>query len=251
MEDAIRIRDLFFGYTRQPVLENVNLRVSSKEFASIVGPNGGGKTTLLKLILGLIRPGGRGHIQVLGGLPAKMRHHIGYMPQYAPLDMQFPATVKDVVLMGRLSRKKFWFGKKDRASALEALEKVDMADYRNSGFNALSGGQKQRVLIARALCTQPKMLILDEPTANVDYETGESLFSILSELNRDMTILIVSHDIGLVSKYVKHVICVNRKVVTHPTVGLEGALINDIYNGEFNIVRHDHRCERDGGDCRD
>lgn len=135
-----------------------------------------------------------------------------------------------------LSGKKFWFGKKDRTIALEALEKVDMANYRNSGFNTLSGGQKQRVLIARALCTRPRMLILDEPTANVDHETGESLFSILSELNREMTILLVSHDIGLVSKYVKHVICVNRQVVTHPTAKLEGALIKDIYKIQRHIT---------------
>lgn len=250
MEDDIRIKELSFGYTRQPILENVNLNVSSKEFASIVGPNGGGKTTLLKLILGLLQPA-RGHIQVLGGTPEKVRHHIGYMPQHAYLDMQFPATVQDVVLMGRLSGKKFWFWKKDRASTLKALEKVDMADYINSGFSALSGGQKQRVLIARALCTQPRMLILDEPTANVDNETGETLFSILSELNREMTILLVSHDIGLVSKYVKHVICVNRQVVTHPTAKLEGALIKDIYDGEFKLVRHDRRCIQEGGKSRD
>ncbi|WDP91516.1 MAG: ABC transporter ATP-binding protein [Desulfobacter sp.] len=250
MENDIRIKDLFFGYTRQPALENVNLSVSSKEFASIVGPNGGGKTTLLKLILGLIRPN-NGIIEVLGGSPEKVRHHIGYMPQYAHLDMRFPATVKDVVLMGRLSGKKFWFGKKDSAKAMQALEKVDMAGYRNSGFNALSGGQKQRVLIARALCTRPRILLLDEPTANVDHETGESLFSILSELNHEMTILLVSHDIGLVSKYVKHVICVNRQVVTHPTAALEGGLIKDIYNGEFKLVRHDRRCIEEGGYCRD
>ncbi len=247
MEDDIRIQDLFFGYTRQPVLENVNLAVSSKEFTSIVGPNGGGKTTLLKLILGLIRPD-KGRIQVLGDCPEKVRRHIGYMPQHAHLDTRFPATVQDVVLMGRLSAKKFWFGKEDRTRAVEALEKVDMADHRHSGFNALSGGQKQRALIARALCTRPRMLILDEPTANVDHETGESLFSILSELNSRMTILLVSHDIGLVSKYVKHVICVNRQVVTHPTTVLEGALINEIYNGEFKIVRHD-RLQKEGN-CR-
>ena len=245
----ISIEDVSFSYGRHPVLEDVNLQIQTGEFASIVGPNGGGKTTLLKLMLGLINPD-RGEIKVFGKQPKQVREQIGYMPQHAYLDMNFPATVMDVVLMGRLKKQKIWFDKKDNQYALNALDKVDMAEYKNTEFNSLSGGQKQRVLIARAISSQPKILILDEPTANVDHETEENLFSILKILNSRMTILLVSHDLGFVSKYVKSVICVNRRVVIHPTTHLEGIMIKDIYFGDPKMVRHDHRCS-EKGHCHD
>jgi len=245
MEIDLDLKDVSFSYTGQPVLQRVTIQIRSREFASIVGPNGGGKTTLLKLILGLIRPD-KGKITVLGNPPEAARERIGYMPQYTHLDLAFPATVMDVVLMGRLKKKRFWFRARDRQIALEALEKVDMAGFRHIGFNALSGGQRQRVLIARALCSQPDILLLDEPTANIDNETEENLFSILKELNRKMTILLVSHDLGFVSKYVKSVICVNKTVVIHPTTDMEGHMIQDIYDGDLKMVRHDHRCSEGG-----
>ncbi|NOX35504.1 MAG: ABC transporter ATP-binding protein [Deltaproteobacteria bacterium] len=234
-----------FAYKQRRILKDVDLVVKKGEFASIVGPNGGGKTTLLKLILGLIKPD-KGKILIFGKAPDKARHNIGYMPQYAHLDMAFPANVMDVVLMGRLARKTLWFSKKDRARALDAIDEVGMSDFVNTGFNELSGGQKQRILIARALCSDPAILLLDEPTANVDHQTEENLFSILKKLNSKMTILLVSHDIGFVSKYVKSVICVNRQVVIHPTTIMNGALIKDIYHGDLKMVRHDHRCAKEG-----
>jgi len=243
--NEIIFENVCFAYKRNIILENVILSIKKGEFASIVGPNGGGKTTLLKLILGLIKPDS-GNILVLGNLPGQTRERVGYMPQYAYLDMNFPATVKDVVLMGRLSKKRFWFSKDDRIKAIEAIEEMRMTAYINKGFNELSGGQKQRVLIARALCSNPEILLLDEPTASVDNETEEALFSILEKLNKRMTILIVSHDLGFVSKYVKSVICVNRRVVIHPTSLINGALIKDIYHSDLKMVRHDHRCSDKG-----
>jgi zinc transport system ATP-binding protein len=168
------------------------------------------------------------------------------MPQYAPLDMNFPATVMDVVLMGRLAGKTLWFSKNDRSEALTAIDEVGMTGFAATGFNELSGGQRQRILIARALCSRPDILLLDEPTANVDHETEVNLFSILQALNTKMTILVVSHDLGFVSKYVKSVICVNRKVVIHPTTIMNGLLIKDIYHGDLKMVRHDHRCSHEG-----
>lgn len=241
----LALKNVSFSYTGHPVLHGVTLQIRSGEFASIVGPNGGGKTTLLKLVLGLIHPD-KGEITVLGDHPEAARERMGYMPQHSHLDFAFPATVMDVVLMGRLKKGRFWFGTGDRRMALDALEKVDMAGFPNTGFNALSGGQKQRVLIARALCSQPDILLLDEPTANVDNETEENLFAILKELNQQMTILLVSHDLGFVSKYVKSVICVNRTVVIHPTTDLEGQMIQDIYDFDLKMVRHDHRCSKGG-----
>ena len=248
-DHAIVLEDISFGFHKSPVLENVDLVVNQGEFASIVGPNGGGKTTLLKLILGLLQPD-RGRVWVFGRSPEEAREKIGYMPQFAHLDMNFPATVLDVVLMGRLGKKKFWFSRQDRKEACRAIDEVDMAPHLRTGFNELSGGQKQRVLIARALCANPSILLLDEPTANVDHETEENLFSILQKLNASMTILLVSHDLGFVSKYVKSVICVNRRVVVHPTTLMDGALIKDIYHGDLKMVRHDHRCS-EGGHCHD
>ena len=245
----IIFENISFSYQKRPILEEVNLRITNGEFASIVGPNGGGKTTLLKLMLGLLKPS-TGTITIFGAPPEQAREKIGYMPQYAHLDMNFPATVMDVVLMGRLSKKKLWFSKQDKEKAHTAIDEMDMAPHIHSGFNELSGGQKQRVLIARALCSNPSILLLDEPTANVDHETEENLFSILQKLNTHMTILLVSHDLGFVSKYVKSVICVNRQVVIHPTTEMDGALIKDIYHGDLKMVRHDHRCS-EGGHCHD
>ncbi|MFH2092766.1 MAG: ABC transporter ATP-binding protein [Pseudomonadota bacterium] len=244
-DHEIFLNNVSFAYKERNVLKDVTLSIKKGEFASIVGPNGGGKTTLLKLILGLIKPD-RGQILILGKSPETARQKIGYMPQYAHLDMDFPATAMDVVLMGRLVKNRFWFSKQDREKALSAMNQVGMSDFLNTGFNELSGGQKQRILIARALCTSPDMLLLDEPTANVDHETEENLFSILQDLNSKMTILVVSHDLGFVSKYVKSVICVNREVVIHPTTMINGTMIKDIYHGDLKMVRHDHRCSEEG-----
>ena len=245
----IIMENISFSYKQNQILEDVTLLIHKGEFASIVGPNGGGKTTLLKIILGLLKPD-QGKISIFGKSPEEVRQKIGYMPQYAHLDMDFPATVMDVVLMGRLTRTALWFSKKDRAEALTAIDEVGMTGSIETGFNELSGGQKQRVLIARALCSRPAILLLDEPTANVDHETEINLFSLLQTLNSKMTILVVSHDLGFVSKYVKSVICVNRKVVIHPTTLMNGMLIKDIYHGDLKMVRHDHRCSEEGH-CHD
>ena len=241
----IILENVSFAYKQNKILEDVTLFIHKGEFASIVGPNGGGKTTLLKLILGLLKPD-NGKISIFGKPPEQARQKIGYMPQYAPLDMNFPATVMDVVLMGRLAKTTLWFSKKDRSEALAAIDEVGMNGFAGIGFNELSGGQRQRILIARALCSRPAILLLDEPTANVDHETEINLFSILQALNSTMTILVVSHDLGFVSKYVKSVICVNRKVVIHPTTLMNGLLIKDIYHGDLKMVRHDHRCSEEG-----
>ncbi|SHI81277.1 zinc transport system ATP-binding protein [Desulfatibacillum alkenivorans DSM 16219] len=246
----IELDGVTFGYTRQPVLNNVRLQVEKGEFASIVGPNGGGKTTLLKLMLGLLKPDA-GSITMLGTTPEKARLKIGYMPQYSHLDPQFPVTVMDVVLMGRMRKgAMLWHSKKDRDAAMECLEEVQLSPMAHHMYSALSGGQKQRVLIARALACKPELLLLDEPTSNVDPEVQQSLFDMLQKLNEKMTILLVSHDLGFVSQVVKSVICVSRELVVHPTSELNGTLIKEIYGGDCRLVRHDHRCS-EGGHCHD
>jgi len=240
------LKDVFFAYNGSPVLENVNLIIKKGEFASIVGPNGGGKSTLLKLLLGILRPDS-GELSVFNKAPEKTRHRIGYMPQHAQFDIRFPVTVMEVVLMGRLGYALGGrYSKKDRHIAERSLEEVNMTGLAKRSFSDLSGGQRQRVLIARALCCEPDLLLLDEPTANIDPEVEEALFEILKSLNKRMTILLATHDIGFVSQSVKSVICVNRCVVVHPTSELSGEIIKDIYGGEVCMIRHDHRCSIEG-----
>lgn len=245
----IEISNLSFSYHDNPVLENVDLKIEKGELASIVGPNGGGKTTLLKLMLGLLKPD-EGQIKVFATTPEKARSKIGYMPQHAQLDPQFPISALDVVLMGQVDRCEKGlirgFPRQSTSTARAALAEVGLGDLAQKSFNELSGGQRQRVLIARALCSEPELLLLDEPTSNIDPRSEENLYKTLARLNRQMTILLVSHDLGFVSQIVKSVICVNRQVVIHPTSQINGTIIKEIYGGDFNIVRHDHRCDHSG-----
>jgi zinc transport system ATP-binding protein len=247
---VIEFRDVDFAYDGTPVLERVNFVVGPREAVSIVGPNGGGKTTLLRLVLGQLRPAS-GQVRVFGQPPAAVRLRIGYMPQHANHDPLFPATVLDVVLMGRLGhgglRGHFgWFGRADRQAAAEALGQVHLEALARRPFAALSGGQRQRVLVARALACQPDLLLLDEPTANVDSLMEARLFDILRELSRRMTVLVVSHDLGFVSNLAESVVCVNRQVVVHPTAELTSEQIGEIYGGHVRMVRHsDVICRRE------
>lgn len=213
---AIHIKGLYKSFGLTPVLEDVYLDIGEREFLGIIGPNGGGKTVLLKLILGLLKPD-RGEIRVLGTSPERAHGSVGYVPQYAEFDSNFPIRVEDVVLTGRLGKKKLFtrYRREDRKVAREALERVNMTAHLTRQIGQLSGGQLQRVLIARALVTEPKILLLDEPTANLDPEGGQSVYELLAKLASDLTVVLVSHDIGVVSGYVNSVACVNRKLYHH------------------------------------
>jgi len=242
--NIIEIKDLNFSYEKNmPVLENVNLTFCELESACIVGPNGGGKSTLLYLILGLLKPTS-GSITIFGKSPIDARSQIGYMPQYIQLDNQFPICVSEVVLMGRL-RNGFWgrYSKKDREVAMVAMSEMSIEHLARRQFSELSGGQRQRVLIARALTCSPKLLLLDEPTANIDPGMQEQFYEILYKLNQRMSILTVSHDLGFVSDKINSVICVNRGVQVHPTNALDGNMITDMYGYDVNLIRHDYRCD--------
>lgn len=238
---VIALEDVTFSYDGYPVLENVNLKVAQGDFVSIVGPNGGGKTTLLKLMLGLLRPK-KGSIRIFGQRPEDARERIGYMPQHAYLDPQFPVRVMDVVLMGRLRGSTRPFGpytKQDRDAAEDALRRMRMWDLRKAYFSALSGGQRQRALIARALASRPDLLFLDEPTAGLDLTVENELHALLKSLIEDLTVIVVSHDLGFVSSLVNKVVCVKRNVVTHPTSEFNGEVIDRMYGEPMKIVRHD------------
>jgi len=237
--DIIQLESVWFSYDSEPVLEEVNLCVKPLDFLSIIGPNGGGKTTLLKLLLGLIKPK-RGNIRVLGVKPKHSRRQVGYVPQYTKIDPQFPINVWDVVLMGRLGRNSL--GKKysaqDREIAAEALAKVNLYDLRNRPIGKLSGGQRQRALIARALTVQPQLLLLDEPSANVDSQITQHLYDLLIKLNEHITIVIVSHDIGVISRYAKTIACVNRKLVYHNDKELTQEMLTETYQCPVDLIAH-------------
>jgi zinc transport system ATP-binding protein len=237
---VIEFENVNFSYSGNRVLENVNLVIHEKELLSVVGPNGGGKTTLLKLILALLVPSS-GTVRVLGKNPVEVRQRIGYLPQTLQYDSLFPVTVRDVVSMGRLGQQKGSFSSaKDRKIVDSVLDELDVKDLAPKPFSALSGGQRQRVLIARALASEPELLLLDEPTSNVDAAIEEKFYELVKKLSARITILLVSHDLSFVSTFVPKVICVNHTVAVHPTSAISGDMIKDIYGVDIRMVRHDH-----------
>ncbi len=243
---AIVIRDLNFAYDDIRILCNVNLDIHAGDSICIVGPNGGGKTTLMKLILGLLSPDS-GSIRIFGESPAEARLRVGYVPQYAKYDPQFPISVLDVVLMGRLAGTLHnRYSTTDKNVGMQALGQVGLADLAARPFASVSGGQRQRTLIARALASGGEILILDEPTANIDHESEVKFLDLLRDLNTKMTILMVTHEVGFASSFFKRIACVNRQVVIHPTSELTGQLIQEMYGGDLKMIRHDHRCSEEG-----
>ena len=243
----VQIRDLDFAYNGQTVLEAVNLEIQERDFMAMIGPNGGGKTTLLKLMLGLLRPG-RGDIQVMGNSPATISHQIGYVPQDVHINRSFPITALDVVLMGKLAPGKRWSPnrKQDRRDALDALERIDVAGAAQRRIGELSGGQRQRVFIARALVTRPRLLLLDEPTASIDSKGQTNFYRLLKQLNEEVSIVVVSHDLLAVSTYVKSVACVNRRIYYHHQAEITRDMLETMYpcaEGEIcpvELVAHGH-----------
>ena len=255
-EPVVSFRNVSFAYDRVPVLRDVSFSVGEREAICIVGPNGGGKTTLAKLMLGLIRPAA-GEVRVFGRRPHESRLRVGYMPQHLRYDPLFPVNVMDIVLTGRLGKGRLgrsslsdwlgWHGSADRRIARDALARVGMEAFGRRPLSSLSGGQRQRVLIARAICCRPDLLLLDEPTANLDTPAGTRLFEILQKLHRRMAIIIISHDVGFVTHLAQSVVCVNREVVVHPVKELDGRAIHDLYQGDVRMVQH-YDCIK-GDDC--
>jgi zinc transport system ATP-binding protein len=207
---VITVEKVWFGYSSGvPVLQDISFTVEQGEFVGIIGPNGGGKTTLLKLLLGFITPW-EGTISILGKNPTSYPNSIAYVPQAMHFDKLFPISVMDLVLGGRLSKLPWWgsFSKEDREKALHALEQVNLVDLQNRPFGTLSGGQAQRALIARALAQEPKILLLDEPMACVDIQAEADIYDVLNKIKSTLTIMMVTHDIRAVIQQVKRVLCV-------------------------------------------
>ncbi len=239
MMKAVEVRGLSYAYGARRVLEQVDLDVATGEFIGLVGPNGGGKSTLLKLMLGLLEPRA-GSVRIFGKRPRQARALLGYVPQFRGFESDYPISVLKTVLHGRLGQTRTLFGwrRQDREIASQALDSVGLADLADRRLNTLSGGQLQRVLIARALACEPKLLLLDEPTANVDSQVESSLFDLLRKLNKELTILVVSHDIGFISNYVGRVACLNRRLVCHETSLVDAAAIAAMYGDGARMIHH-------------
>lgn len=217
MNKILEIKNLSFSYEKQKVLEDINLDVLDNDFLAIIGPNGGGKSTLLKLILGLLK-------KQSGKLLKHIKNDcIGYVPQNTNLNIDFPITALEVVLMGHKESKKRLFGysKNDIACAMNSLKQVSMQEYANKKIGDLSGGQRQRVFIARALCANPKVMLLDEPTASIDVKGQKEIYDLLKQLNKNIAIVVVSHDISVLLNYAKNVAHVNKNLVYHHLKNIE------------------------------
>jgi zinc transport system ATP-binding protein len=236
----IQIQDLSAGYNDEMVLKNINLTVEPDDFIGLIGPNGGGKTTLFKVILGLIRPK-RGTVSVMGMSPENGRRHIGYVPQFTYFDADFPIRVRDVVLMGRLGPKHLFkrYSAEDDRVVDDCLERVQLSDLKNASLGELSGGQRQRVYIARALASEPELLLLDEPTISVDAEASAQIYELLHNINlHGVTILLISHDLNVISSYVKTIGCLNRTLHYHGEKEITADMIQDGYNCPVELIAH-------------
>ncbi|MDP8231132.1 MAG: ABC transporter ATP-binding protein [Candidatus Zophobacter franzmannii] len=216
MNKPIEILNVSFKYETLTVLDKINLTVEQDDFVAIIGPNGGGKTTLVRLILGELEPDS-GSLTIFGEKPIKSSHRIGYVPQFSTFNKNYPIRVLEVVLSGSLKRNSLlpFYSKPEIARAIEVLEQMKISHLKTNQVSKLSGGQMQRMLIARALMSDPEILILDEPTASVDIAMEQDIFELLHQLNKKKAILVVSHDVAFISSYASKVVCLNRNLEIH------------------------------------
>jgi zinc transport system ATP-binding protein len=247
MRPFVELEDVAFSYGEVRVLDGINPTVAPGDFLGIIGPNGSGKTTMLRIMLGLLAPE-RGSVRLFGHPPSAFRQwgRLGYVPQKAILDPALPATVHEVVATGLVPALGL-FGRiraAERARIVEVLGQVGMAAHAAARIGTLSTGQQQRVLIARALVSNPELLILDEPTGGVDPETQTSFYALLQHLNREreVTLILVSHDIGAVAKEVTKLACLNRRLIFHGPPGefLTDAALTALYGPSVRVVSHEH-----------
>ena len=238
---AVSVRDVCFSYGGNEALHNVSFELPRRALAAVVGPNGGGKTTLLRLLLGELRPR-YGEVRVLGEAPERARRRVGFVPQTVAFDPDFPITVLEAVMLGRdAARALGGFRRADREAAAAALARVGLDGFGARPFAALSGGQRQRVAIAQALVSRPELLLLDEPTANVDHRTEEDLVELFGRLAEESAVVLVSHNLGVVAAHATHLLCVNRGADLHALGGADPeARLEPLAGGGLAVVRNLH-----------
>jgi zinc transport system ATP-binding protein len=237
---VVEIVDASFSYGDEPVLQNVSLTVNEGDFVGIIGPNGGGKTTLLRLALGVIKPAA-GAVRLLSGPPEKTRIRAGYIPQETSSNKWFPISVIDVTLMGLLSKRPLFhhYTDIDREKASGILDELKLSHLKNRSIGDLSGGQRQKVLLARALVSEPAILFLDEPTASIDTLGQDEIYEYLLRINKEgTTVVLVTHNVGAVSTYIRSVACVNRTLHYHPDGVLDEKSIAATFGCPVDIIAH-------------
>jgi zinc transport system ATP-binding protein len=234
----VDIRHLTVGYDENIILHDVSLTIHGSDFIGVIGPNGGGKTTLLKAILGLLKPV-QGEVVFHDCMTEGNHHRIGYLPQINNIDRKFPISVSEVVRSGLMSKKRIikQYAKKDLEFAGELMSQMGIYEIRNKAIGELSGGQIQRALLCRALVNQPKLLVLDEPNTYVDNRFEKELYEKLRRLNEKIAILLVSHDLGTISTYVKSIACVNHSLHYHPGNKITPELM-EAYECPIQIITH-------------
>ncbi len=242
---VVAVRNVTFGYGREVVLDGVDLDIQPRDFLAIIGPNGGGKTTLLKVMLGLLRPWSGVVVYHLSG-GRDPRGRLGYVPQFSTFDKDFPLRVSDMVLMGRLGYRgdggsggllRPW-SRQDRAAAEQAIERLGLSGVARAHVAEISGGQLQRVLIARALVAEPEILFLDEPTASIDAESRATLSELLEDLNRSIPVVVVTHDVTSIAAMVRRIACINRRLFYHGDPELSLEVMEEVYGCPVELVTH-------------
>lgn len=237
MRKVLEVEDVSYSIKGMSILEDVNLSLEEGDYLAIMGPNGGGKSTLLKIMLGLATPD-RGDVKIFGKKPEKVRNLTGYLPQRVIFDQDFPINVFETVLTGRYRGLLKGYNKEDKKAVIKALKDVEMLEYKDRQISRLSGGQMQRVFIARAIVRNPKILFLDEPMASVDPEMQKSFYELLSLLNKRMTIVLVSHDVGAVSNQVNKIACLNRKLFYHGPAEHASKGLEEMYKCPIELISH-------------
>lgn len=239
---AIEVCDVCFSYGTQEVLHNVSFAIAPRSLVAVVGPNGGGKTTLLKLLLGALTPR-YGTIRVFGDTPEEARAHVGYVPQSIPFDPRFPVSVREVVLMGRAGKGRLGlYGRGAGVAARQALARVRLEAFEARAFSDLSGGERQRVMIAQALAGGSELLLLDEPVANIDPEHASLMYELFRELAAEVTVMMVSHNLSVVTGHATHVLCVNRTAGLHAIGEVASKTFTEAFGGSLTTIRHDEDC---------
>lgn len=249
---AVDVKNLTVYYGKIPAISNIKLKVQDGEFLGIIGPNGGGKSTLLKAVLGLI-PIASGSVNIYGKPILENRKLISYVPQFAAIDKHFPITLTEVVLTGCLKKglSPFYiYSSEQKALANELIEKVGLSALAKRRISELSGGEFQKMIIARALAAKPKILLLDEPTASVDTTSREQIYNLLEELNKSVTIVLVTHDLLAISSHVRTLACLNRELVYHAEPELTEDVLNGLYGCPVDLIAHGvpHRVLKEHGE---
>lgn len=234
-QNQLVLDQLSFSYPGVHIFSKVSLEINLDGLVQVVGPNGGGKSTLAKLMLGLEKPQ-EGTISVLGKPPVKLLGLVGYVPQHTLYDPQFPIGVKDVVLSGRLKRSWGLFSREDKEIVEQIMVELNLTDLADRNFSNLSGGQRQRVLVARALVGQPEVLLLDEPTANIDFESARRLEEYIRNLKNRISIMLITHDFDFLTNSVDRVICVNRNIHLHESGQLDAQGVRNLFSGHFHAL---------------